>query len=1311
MNVRRVTMAALAALCALTGLLALGGAPALARLEYVPAGAFAGAGSGAGQLSEPEGVAVNDSTELVPGAGDVYVVDKGNGRVERFSAAGAYLGQFDGSGTYEVEGKAEKGTAAPTGKLSSPTLIAVDDSGKTTIEDPSVGDVYVVDAGHKVIDKFGPGGEYISQIKEGEAGVALGDVLGVAVDSSGDVWALQSYERRARPSAETSEFSDTGSFMTRGFGVENTAPDGLAIDSSGNAYVVGRDCCGPHPSEEALMRREVSGETREIAVVEAGTFAIDSSSHNVIVDKVNSLEMYGPFGEPPFEPLQTLVSESLQESHGIAVNGTSGVAYATLRGAGEVAVFDYVLLPTVSTAAAAPIGETGATLNGTIETEGEPATECRFEYGAETSYGESVPCQQSPAEIDALSKGGTAPVKVSATVSALQPRTTYDFRLDTADGNGAAHGGNESFYTVGRPAVEDEQATSIGATEATVTARLGPGGASTGYYVEYGEGDVEELATSEVSAGAGQGTVNVAVRLANLQSSTGYRFRFVASNGLGRTDGGEATFATTGTQITGTPTQSSCPNRTFSGFNAALPDCRAYELVSIPIDETYVPEYGETLGEGGTGEDVGLPGGFRAAPTGEGVAYMGGESNSGVGGNGATGDGDGNQYLAARGTNGWQAGDISIPINPNYNAEFREFSPDLETQVVLAGSPPGELLSAQPPLLTDCASKEATGIYSRNVTGLHALVTENQGSGECGGGAGGISADDSHILFQSGGPFTAQAKPGSFAEPNLYDSVGGVVHQVNILPDGEPEQTPFATFGSRVGETSEYSPHSAYGGDISSDGSRIFWTALEGSQSQPQAKALYVRENDAQPQSPVLGGRCTTPADACTMQVDAAEAGAPGPGGGGLFWTSADDGSKVFFTDQNRLTKDATAAPGEPDLYEYEINAETGAPGTLVDLSVDTNTGEHANVQGLAGTSEDGSYVYFVADGALAGRNAEGKVPVAGQPNLYLAHDNVTTFVVTLASSDNTVIRAGGDDIGDWQLQPGSRSAEVTPGGSAIGFESRLELTGYDNYGIVGYEYEHGKPVLSRPSYAAIPEIFVYDADSRRILCASCNPTGAPPAPYGTNPLATTLEGAIVSVSGAASFMPRWIAEREGTQVYFMTAQPLVANDSNDMQDVYEWQSDGSGGCGLDAGCLKLISSAEPLSNAYFIDSAANGRDVFFTSRSLLTGNASGETLKLYDARVGGGRAEPSLACTGTGCQGVPPAPPIFATPSSVTFNGVGNFEPGSAPVKAKAKPKQKLKRKKHARCKQGFHKQHNRCVRGTRKAKRSVKPSRGGGK
>src|ERR1041385_2436361 len=74
-------------------------------------------GSGPGQLKGPSAVAVNEVT--VGFAGQVYVLDTGNNRVERFSQEGAeFKGEFDGSST-------------PAGSFEEAFEIAIDNS-----EDP-----------------------------------------------------------------------------------------------------------------------------------------------------------------------------------------------------------------------------------------------------------------------------------------------------------------------------------------------------------------------------------------------------------------------------------------------------------------------------------------------------------------------------------------------------------------------------------------------------------------------------------------------------------------------------------------------------------------------------------------------------------------------------------------------------------------------------------------------------------------------------------------------------------------------------------------------------------------------------------------------------------------------------------------------------------------------------------------------------------------------------------------------------------------------------------------------------------------------
>ena len=81
---------------------------------------------------------------------------------------------------------------------------------------------------------------------------------------------------------------------------------------------------------------------------------------------------------------------------------------------------------------------------------------------------------------------------------------------------------------------------------------------------------------------------------------------------------------------------------------------------------------------------------------------------------------------------------------------------------------------------------------------------------------------------------------------------------------------------------------------------------------------------------------------------------------------------------------------------------------------------------------------------------------------------------------------------------------------------------------------------------------------------------------------------------------------------------------------------------------------------------------MFLVTRAQLVPQAHNEDDNLYDARVDGVQPLTGTACTESGCQGVPPVPPLFATPPSATFEGAGIVEapPPSPASAAKAKPK-----------------------------------------
>jgi hypothetical protein len=335
----------------------------------------------------------------------------------------------------------------------------------------------------------------------------------------------------------------------------------------------------------------------------------------------------------------------------------------------------------------------------------------------------------------------------------------------------------------------------------------------------------------------------------------------------------------------------------------------------------------------------------------------------------------------------------------------------------------------------------------------------------------------------------------------------------------------------------------------------------------------------------------------------------------------------------------------------------------LRDLTVDGNASDAlgANVQGVIGASENGEYVYFVADGALADENAEGHAPTKDAPNLYEWHDGVTTFIATLAPEDNKLSDIGISFgiHGDWQPGLGERTAEVTPDGRSVVFMSQQSLTGYDNIG-------HSGPM---------EEVFVYDADSSRLFCASCSPSGE-----ALSYTETGAPAAHLPPSFSDTYLPRWLSdermgsdgeEEQGIRVFFDSSESLTPTATNGRQNVYEWEQDGAGSCQDSEGCIYLLSGGTSTDSSYLIDASTSGDDVFINTRAQLVPQDQNENFNVFDVRVGGVQPLSPSACSGTGCQGVPSAAPLFASPSSVTFNGVGNLEapPSAAVVKAKAKP------------------------------------------
>ena len=72
--------------------------------------------------------------------------------------------------------------------------------------------------------------------------------------------------------------------------------------------------------------------------------------------------------------------------------------------------------------------------------------------------------------------------------------------------------------------------TAVGATTATVTGTVNPGGVATTWYVEYGTSTCYGSQTASTNAGSGTGNTAVSVSLAGLAQGTTYHYRVVATN-------------------------------------------------------------------------------------------------------------------------------------------------------------------------------------------------------------------------------------------------------------------------------------------------------------------------------------------------------------------------------------------------------------------------------------------------------------------------------------------------------------------------------------------------------------------------------------------------------------------------------------------------------------------------------------------------------------------------------------------------------------------------------------------------------------
>jgi hypothetical protein len=1255
-GVRRSLLAGLLTLCTLAAALMLS-APALALSRQGHVFSFHFTTQGA-----PTAVAVDESS------GDVYVA--------RHGAAGQANCKFGCVDDYQVSKTEQK--LIRVIEVPDPSSIAVDNSATS----PSKGDIYVAGTkknlareGEEAADgvyKFRENGEAITKLesfKDPETKrlqkFSKQAVEGLAVDSAGDLFVYTEEGLIARFDNQ----AINNSLLSIETGIEPEATrHGLAVDSAGSFYIA-------YESENpgailpegppAVVGKCVLEEEQECEFPipefdqEVTTAVAVSAAGEVYLDNVDIIKGKKVTSVVAFDSSGSVIQRfgegRVIEGSGVAVDSRTGEVFVTDRAANTVDAF-------------------------TLESPGQPTVDSLFAC-AETRCG--------PTE-----KG-------------LQLRAQVD-----------------------------------------------PHGADTTAYFEYGrvpcsatcEARVPEPA-KDLGSGFGDQALTVELPEEILKTPGTYFFRVVAKNNSETVTSPQHAFTITDT----------LPHD--KEVSPPLPDGRQWEMVSPVKKDGFEPE--AIVPQGGT---------IQAARDGSSITYVADgpiPEEGHLEGNRAP---ELNQIVSVRGSTQWVSQDISTKnekvegANVGRTQEYEAFSPELglsllqpffgpglnsqweapplsppvsqhEQELKQEGKPYQEwtiFLHDDAPLVPEHGNVSEEASYTAakasgeamNNAGFLALVTEANALGTLGvpltvgvpfgGGAGqGIelltaTPDLSHVVF-------IKNKHG---EPTgLYEwGPDGQLQLISVLPkNAQGEELPATTGAFLPGlqpnmrNAISAPPGCDQPGQLPC-GSRVIWTNRTGISS-----SLYVRDTETHE----------------SLRLDAVTSGSSAGKPAAIFQTASADGTKVFFTDSQRLTADSRAAQGKinkADLYVFELSpqsAGTTLSGTLRDLTPEGIHGESAAIQGwptaggVLGASEDGTYVYFVANGALAPGDVPGNCDSSQKAqapelhcNLYVMHFNGTEWeapkLITILSNDDSPDWGASGFVGDL----GQVTSRVSPNGRYLAFMSERSLTGYPN-----------EDVTSEAAGERIDEeVYLYDAQLDRLVCASCNHTGEPPAGVfdpgrAEEPGHEAVEGLglvvdRIGVWGArteaksdhwlAGSVPGWTPispERslyqsryllDSGQLFFNSPDLLVpavaeahekaveeGNNAVSKEKVYEYEPNGVGECASAGGCVGLLSSPngeqEPTGEheSAFLDASDNGNDVFFlTAARLPAVNGVSQDVDsnfdVYDARVcNQGGFTSCLSAPPPGqvpcnevelpCKVLPPQPQGFSAPASASVVGPGN--------------------------------------------------------
>jgi hypothetical protein len=1080
----------------------------------------------AGQLRNPTGVAKDTSTSLSDAsAGDVYVADSGNNRIEKFSATGVYLSELSGTPT---------GPGGESVPFTGVSQIAVDNSENPL--DPSAGDLYVV-SGEGVIDKFSAAGQYVGQITGTPEGGFVG-VFSLAVDAEGEVWV---YSRNGNGNGEIDHFSDAVSNA-----YQSQFPTGGFVFSS--SFVIAADGENVYANVEGeLLEFTSAGLLAKHIAITAGVTGLTAGpvAGDILATEGTSVVEYDAAGN--------LLQQfgSFASANGVAVDPTNGSAYVADSGANVVDTFIPSISPSVVTEEASDFRPSSTTVHGSVDPDGTEVTSCVFEYGSEAGvYGQSSPCEAPYSGVPPYSG---APVHVGATLTGIETGKTYHYRLAASNTQGTGYGLDRTFVDAAVVSIANESVIDVAPESATLEAQINPGGVAATYRFEYGtsESYSTRIPVPDGAIEAATSDTNVGQHLQGLLPATVYHYRVVSGNASGSIVGPDQIFTTPAAGLAA----------------ATLPDGRQYEMVSPPQkDGSNVLGSTGANGVGASGEGgVGTFGGVaQASSDGTKVTYLASLPFAEPQGNAI-----GSQIVSTRGPQGWSSDDISTPHNTStavsigHGIEYRAFSLDLSLGLVdpsLSREGPGDTpLSPLAPVgyrqlyLRDIAGDS----YEPLLTGLpkenpKAFLMEFDGA----------SANLRHVVVSM--------------EGNLYEWGEGQLRIVNVRPEGG--FAPNAVLGND--NTGQAGPASNTLDAISEDGSSVIWSELEG--------GTFVRNMTTGTTVPLKGGWFQAASRDHTRVFASSDpggdlylddladgtsrdlTGAPVEGVVG----ASEDASYVYFVSKEALEDSeghvlSNTWGSQPSLGANNLYVLHEAEGTWTTTFVASLSGDDESdwIEGRKSRASEvapnGRYVAFISDERLTGydnRDANN-----GQPDDEVFVYSVESQRLTCASCNPTGARpiagSGVSRPTEYQLDYSAYQPRYLSDEGRLFFESGDSLVTRDTNGtqdVYEWEPEGLGPENARcaPAAGSGNEVF---------RPAHAFEVGVQKGEEEAGCLGLISAG---TGAGPSTFID---ASASGDDAFFITLDRLVPQDFDNSFDMYDAHV-----CNTSVACSTLAAAQPP---------------------------------------------------------------------------------------------------------------------------------------